>query len=254
MDLELQSALSEKNSKFACADLTVFKDLIQEHVTSVEKKMAALGKTGPTIQAAQIERQAFDLVLQNINHDLEVFKVWFTRNQDREAAIFFQGLQHKKARNAQAKELARSLSDRTSQNWKVQLCDLASDRECLKTFHDMRMQIMKLESLSGKEQVMTLVLCNWAAPSTFTSAQQLTQSSLPGSLVNAEGALGGILTPVFWHKKGQLYKVEESANKLLSNANVNCDGRFMLPFSGRNDEREKRPFTMCMNRLLVCNL
>ena len=68
LDLELQSAISEKSPQFGFGDLTVFKDLVQEHVSISEKKMAALGKSGPTIQAAQLERQAFDISLQGLVH------------------------------------------------------------------------------------------------------------------------------------------------------------------------------------------
>ena len=240
LDLELQSAISEKSPQFGFGDLTVFKDLVQEHVSSSEKKMAALGKSGPTIQAAQLERQAFDIVLSNIRHDLEVYKVWFTRNQDRQAAFYFQELQHKQARKAQALEAAKSLSDRGSPAWRVKLCNLEEPAQCLQEFQAMRRQIMKLETLSAKDQVLPLVVLNWAAPSSFTSQQQCTQSALAGSLVNAEGGFGCILTPVFFHKKGQVYKLEERANSLLSEANINSDARFALPFTGRNDDREKR--------------
>ena len=99
---------------------------------------------------------------------------------------------------------------------------------------------MKSESLQQKDQVLVLVLVNWAAPSTFTSQQQTCQAALTGALVNAEGALGSLLSPVWFHKKGQLFKLEEAANKLVSGANLNCDSRFAIPFGGKNDEREKR--------------
>ena len=240
MDLELQGALSEKTEKFGYADVSVLKDLIQDHVANSEKKMAALGKTGPTIQAAQLERQAFDIAVANIKHDLSVYKVYYTRNQDREAAIFFQQLQHKQARKQAAKDIGKSLCDRTSSLWKVKLCNLGTASECLQEFHSMRSQVMKLEGLNSKDQVLGLVLLNWAAPSSYTSVQQSTQAALCGALVNSEAALGAVLSPVWFHKKGQLWKLEEACNKHLSGANLNCDSRFALPFGGKNDDREKR--------------
>ena len=118
LDLELQSALSEKSSQFGYADLSILKELIQEHVASSEKKMTALGKTGPSIQAAQLERQAFEIAVANLKHDLDVYKVFFTRTQDRESAVFFQQLQHKQARKSAAKDIAKSLCDRASSLWK----------------------------------------------------------------------------------------------------------------------------------------
>ena len=251
MDLELQAALSEKTSKFSFPDITVFKELVQEHVASSEKKMAALGKTGPSIQVAQLERQAFDIAMANIAHDLNVYQVFFNRNLDRESAVYFQEIQHRQARKAAANDLAKKLCDRTASQWKVKLCNLETPNVCLQEFQAMRSQIMKCESLQNKEQVLVLVMVNWAAPSTYTSQQQTTQAALCGALVNTDGALGGLLSPVWFHKKGQLYKLEEAANKLLSGANLNCDNRFAIPFSGKNDEREKRTnqwfelFCMC---------
>lgn len=240
LDLELQAALSEKTAQFAFAEITLLKALVQEHVASSEKKMVALGKTGPSIQAAQLERQAFELVLSNIAHDLNVYQVFFNRHQDRESSVYFQQVQHKQARKAAANDVAKKLCDRTSALWKVKMCNLESPNVCVQEFQAMRSQVMKCESLQQKDQVLVLVMVNLAAPSTYTSQQQTCQATLTGSLVNAEGALASLLTPVWFHKKGHLFKLEETANKLLSGANVNCDSRFAIPFTGKNDEREKR--------------
>ena len=240
LDLELQGALSDKSPHFGFADLTLFKELVHTHVAESAQKMAALGKTGPTIAAAQIERQQFDITLANIKHDIDVYKVWFTRNIDREAAVYFQELSHKQERKNQAKQCVRSLLDPTCSQWRISLCELKPAAECMQMVTAMRSRIMKLETLESKDQIMTLVVLNWAAPSSFTSQEQLSQANLAGALVNADGALGLMLSPVYFLKRGQLYKVEESANKLLSNANLNTDQRFVMPFSGRNDEREKR--------------
>ena len=240
LDLELQAALSEKTAKFSFAEIAPLKELVQEHVASSERKMVALGKTGPSIQAAQLERQAFELTLTQIEHDLNVYQVYFNRNLDRESSVYYQQVQHKQARKAAAKDVAKKLCDRTDPLWKVKLCNLETPNSCLQEFQAMRSQIMKSESLQQKDQVLVLVLVNWAAPSTFTSQQQTCQAALTGALVNAEGALGSLLSPVWFHKKGQLFKLEEAANKLVSGANLNCDSRFAIPFGGKNDEREKR--------------
>ena len=86
--LELQAALSEKTAKFSFAEIAPLKELVQEHVASSERKMVALGKTGPSIQAAQLERQAFELTLTQIEHDLNVYQVYFNRNLDRESSVY----------------------------------------------------------------------------------------------------------------------------------------------------------------------
>ena len=109
LDIELQGALSEKSPKFVCGDISILKDVVQEHVSSAEKKMIALGKAGPTIEAANIERQAFDIAVANFNHDLGVYKVWFTRNQDREAAVFSKSCNTNRHGSHRRKKLFRIL-------------------------------------------------------------------------------------------------------------------------------------------------
>ena len=104
----------------------------------------------------------------------------------------------------------------------------------------MKQHIVKMENLGSTDSVLTLIVLNWAAPSTYTTAQQSCQRALAGACVNEPNSLGVALTPVFFHKKGQLFKLEEVCNKLLNQANINGDYRFALPFTGKTDERERR--------------
>lgn len=241
LDMELQGSLAEKSANFRPSDISVFKALIQRHVSDAEKRQQALGLTGPSIQAAELDRQSYDLACSQIQHDLNVFKVWLTRSRDREAAVYFQELAHAQSRKKQAGEIARSLMDRGSAAWRIEFHTLATATECHAQVQSMKNQLVRMENLSGPEAVFTVVFLNWAAPSTYTAAQQACQTEVAGCCINGDGnCFGAVLTPVYFHRKGVLFKLEEACNKYLAGANLNTDQRFALCFSGKTDEREKR--------------
>ena len=102
LDLELQGALSDKSSLFQPTEISLLKGLVQKHVADTERKRLALGQGGPTIQAAELERQSFDIAVQTFQHDLQQHMIWLSRSRDREAAVYFQELSHAQARKKQA--------------------------------------------------------------------------------------------------------------------------------------------------------
>lgn len=240
LDLELQGALSDKSTSFQATEISLLKGLVKKHVAESERKRLSLGLSGPSIQATELERQSFDIAMQTFQHDLQQYKIWLSRSRDREAALYYQELSHAQARKKQALQIAGGVMDRTSSTWRVEVARLESPNESLKHVHSMKQQSAKMENLGSGDSVLTLVLLNWAAPSTYTTGQQNCQSALAGATVNEENCLGIVLTPVHFHKKGMLYKLEEMCNKLLSQANANCDMGFALPFTGKTDERERR--------------
>ncbi|CAJ1385994.1 unnamed protein product [Effrenium voratum] len=240
LDLELQSALSEKRADFDHGDITIFRELVNEHATSTDRKRQALGMPTSSIAAAQLERQEFDIAMSTLKRDCDAYRIWLTQSRDREAAAYFAELQHQKQRKQKAKDIAKEMGQPSSALWTMQLTKLGKPAACYQEIEGAIKNIMKREQFTSKDQVLSLVVLNWAAPSTFSSEQQACQASLAGALVNDGSGIGAVLTPVYFHKKGALFKVEEAANKQLAGANLNQDHRFALPFQGRNDEREKR--------------
>lgn len=105
LDLELQGALAEKNSNFSFADLPTLKAVVASHISESQINLNKLGMP-VTIQAGQIERSEFDLAMQTLQHDLDIWKVHLTRSKDRQAAIHFQLLQHRHKRLLAARDLA----------------------------------------------------------------------------------------------------------------------------------------------------
>lgn len=95
------------------------------------------------------------------------------------------------------------------------------------------------------EEIYVVAVCNWSSPSLVSSAAQKCQATVLGALCNdAVGCgrtIGLVLEPCHTYSKGQLWKQEELLRKQLVNNRCNIDGRFVLPFVERQDDRDQRP-------------
>lgn len=246
-ELELQAAMSEKKKGFTHGDIQVYNNIAKEHLAGTEAKMKNLGMSTTTVAAAQLEKQEYELCQGNIQHDLDVYRIWLNRSRDREAAMYHQSLQHSQLRKVKAKEIAQGVLTPGHPTGRVQLEVLGATSQTHRIIRATMAQIRKTEQLPNPEQIMTLTFVNWAAPSTFTAEALKVQSEVMGSMVNQVESggrdLGVVLTPVFCQKRGQLYKVEEAANQRLAAANICQDVRFAVPYQGKNDERERRPIS-----------
>lgn len=236
LELELQSALAERSSKWTCSDLPTIKKLISEHVSESHAHLQKLGKN-TAVEAAALERQEFDLVMQTLDHDLDVWKAHLTRSKDRQAAVHFQLMQHRQKRLSASKELADKQIDQVTA-----LMPLDTAQETFKLVETKVKQICQVQQLSDPNQIQTLVVLNWAAPCLFTAEHQRLHSQLAGAFVNHPGreALGALISPVYCRTRGTAHKQEKICHDALSQSNCNLDDQFVLPFKGKNDEREKR--------------
>ena len=236
LELELQSALAERSSKWTCSDLHTIKKLISEHVSESHAHLQKLGKN-TAVEAAALERQEFDLVMQTLDHDLDVWKAHLTRSKDRQAAVHFQLMQHRQKRLSASKELADKQIDQVTA-----LMPLDTAQETFKLVETKVKQICQVQQLSDPNQIQTLVVLNWAAPCLFTAEHQRLHSQLAGAFVNHPGreALGALISPVYCRTRGTAHKQEKICHDALSQSNCNLDDQFVLPFKGKNDEREKR--------------
>ena len=90
-------------------------------------------------------------------------------------------------------------------------------------------------------QVACIVLLNWAAPGAYRSKVQKWQKEILGTaLTKLPGAIGVLLSPVYYHKKGNLWACEHAHMQMLSVEGVNTDRMAALLFKGRRDERDSR--------------
>ena len=176
-------------------------------------------------------------------HDLKAFENWKLRCRDRDAAVYHAELQHKVQRQNDAQKQAQSLFDVSSPHWLSSIEVLGSASEVA---HRIKATMQKLMSNFHikAEEVYVLAVCNWSSPSLVTSASQKCQATVMGSLCNDASSsgrvLGAVLEPCHTYNKGQLWKQEEHLHKLLVNARCNIDGRFVLPFVERQDDRDQR--------------
>ena len=109
LELDLQGAASELKNGWQPADLPCFKAVIAESTAKRDGKLERLGQ-GAKISPGQLEKQRFDLLMASVQHDWDSYKVWRGKCEGREAAIYFQKLQHQSARHSRAREIADAIS------------------------------------------------------------------------------------------------------------------------------------------------
>ena len=242
LELELQAAVSECKSSFQPAELNIFKPLIAASLAQRDEKLTSLGQ-GPRMSAGDLEKQAFEVVLASLEHDANCYKAWKIKCQDRDAALYFQQLQHTTNRHTRAREIADAvISDTQGPLWSLQLgvwkpTDTTNYQRVVRVAE----HLSKLHQLGGKDEVMCLPVLNWAAPALYQSVTQVLQANLAGALVNGPGQnLGVCFSPVHFYKKGALHKQEAASMTLLTNACMNTDLRVALNFASKTDERERR--------------
>ena len=102
-------------------------------------------------------------------------------------------------------------------------------------------------------QVVCLFILNWAAPGCFRSKTQKWQKEVLGrALASMPGALGVLLSPVYYHKRGNLWACEQALLQMLSSENINTDRMAAMLFKGRRDERDSRPVAQCCGEVWCC--
>ena len=85
------------------------------------------------------------------------------------------------------------------------------------------------------------MLLNWAAPGAYRSKVQKWQKEVLGqALTELPGAIGVLLSPVYYHKKGNRWACEQAHLQMLSSENINTDRMAALLYKGRRDERDSR--------------
>ena len=243
LELDLQGAASELKNGWQPADLPCFKAVIAESTAKRDGKLERLGQ-GAKISPGQLEKQRFDLLMASVQHDWDSYKVWRGKCEDREAAIYFQKLQHQSARHSRAREIADAISaEERGPAWMLDLrvWDASRDSVNSQTVEECVAYIARTHQLADVKHVRPLCVLNWAAPAIYSGAVQSRQANLMGNLVNAQcNGIGAVLTPVHFYQKGQLYKVEKKCMDLLADAQLNTDMRFAISYSQKNDGRERR--------------
>ena len=87
-----------------------------------------------------------------------------------------------------------------------------------------------------------MLLLNWAAPGAYrTQVQKWQREVLGDALVQVPGAMGVLLSPVYYHKKGNLWACEQAHVQMLRAECIHTVRTAALLFEGRRDGRNSRP-------------
>ena len=182
LEMELQSALSELPTDWRSLNLTHISRAVQTHCDVRDTAMMRLTGQGLSIEAGQLEQQAFALVLQALKHDIACYQVWRTRCSDRESAIYFASLQHLTERQKKAREIALSTYDaQRSPNWRFMFIPFGS--EVGQAISDVNAMYTAIQSITKKDAATTLIILNWSSPGTFSAEVQRAQAAIMGSLM-----------------------------------------------------------------------
>ena len=241
LEMELQSALSELPSEWRSVSLTRISQCVQMHCDVRDTAMLKLTGQSLSIEAGQLEQQAFALALQGLKHDVACYQVWRARCSDRENALYFASLQHLTERQKKAREIAQSTYDAPrSPNWRFKFMEFGSEvGQCISDINSMYAAI---QSITKKDAATTLIVLNWSSPGTFTAEAQRAQAAIMGSLMKPRGSktIGVVLMPTYHYQRGKLFKLEAACVNALCAQNLNMDMSFALAFNDRNDMRETR--------------
>eukprot|EP00435_Cladocopium_sp_Y103_P035895 s1110_g9.t1 len=212
LELELQGAISELKKGWQPAEITISKDLIATCIAKRDGIMESLGK-GPRINAGQLEKQAFDLLLSSLQLDADVYTVWKAKCDDPDSALYYQRFNHEAMRHSRAREMAEFVISDLMSISKLGNKDSAN----ITTWKEVSAYIFKQCQLRSEDQVRSVCILTWSAPSLFPGAVQNRQATLMGTIVNAGAtkSFGIGLAPSSSYKKGSLHKVVENANKLF---------------------------------------
>eukprot|EP00435_Cladocopium_sp_Y103_P032714 s1733_g8.t1 len=185
LELELQGTISELKKGWQPAEISTFKDLIATCIAKRDGTMESLGK-GPRINAGQLEKQAFDLLLSSLQHDADVYTVWKAKCNDRESALYFSRLNHSAMRHSRAREMAETVfSDDRGLGWFMSISKLENkDSANITTWQEVCAHIAKQCQLRNEDQVRSICILNWSAPSLFAGSVQNRQATLMGTIVN----------------------------------------------------------------------
>ena len=90
-------------------------------------------------------------------------------------------------------------------------------------------------------QVACLFILNWATPGVYRSKVLKWQKEVLGQgLQHLPGAIGVLVSPVYFYKKGNLWACEQAHLQMLSTENINTDRMATMLFKSRSDERDSR--------------
>jgi hypothetical protein len=106
IDIEIRSHVAEKSDRFALKDVSVLRDILENHTNHANASMTHTSFKNLDVEAAGLEKSSMELVLTQVAFDAKVYRNWSTKVRDREAAMYHQLLDWRNSRATKAKHVA----------------------------------------------------------------------------------------------------------------------------------------------------
>ena len=125
LELELTSALADKDDKFLPRDMGTLRRIMEEHCGRTGVTLAAVTTAGMLdSQNAAIEKDTFDLMMKKMAYDVQAYKVWLGKLNNYEHAVQAQKLDWARQARTQNSEAASAF---ISQNMNLRALTSAED-------------------------------------------------------------------------------------------------------------------------------
>lgn len=234
VEMEVQCVVSEKSASFTVRDVPTLASMMDSHAGGLSFDIVQSQKDVEK-SVSNLEDDQFNLVMKQIEYDVKAFKIYLAKLRSFEKTMYTKKLEWNLKRHQFSKTAAKEWMDD-----KVCVAYCNTIDEVVKEYNKL---VRDLATKHGvpQEQVVTLGIVNWVAPSTLTSTALEMQANIISMLCNGNiNNIVPILCPQFAYKKGQLYLIEEMVFKLLSQRQINVDAKFGLLFEQKCDQRDNR--------------
>ena len=236
IEIELQAAIAEKDPNYTVRDNPTLAAILNQHgsiVGDATERVLDAAATG-------LDETAFDLLKKEIGYEQQCVRVWYSKMK-----AHFQGLHHQN--HVWKNDVFKSTGDFVTK--------YLSRKTVIYTFPETQtgtFALTKYKELVARlqqqlkvapEDLITIALVNWSAPSLMSKHVQTAQLQLINAILAENPAnLGLALFPVHAYKGGKLYEQVYALSKACATTgNMNVDREFNLVLSGRTDERDARP-------------
>ena len=234
VEMELQCAIAEHSDTFMPRDIPILGALLESHkggkTFDIDEGERAVVRTG-----ANLDMDRFNLLKKQLEYDEQVFKVHMAKLDNAMKSIY-------SAKQEWNLKCFRQ-SQQAAEEWmegKVHV-KVVGDTDSSAAAHHKLVHHMMQKYGVPHEQVLTIGIVNWVAPSTIHNDQLELQASIVSLLTNGSVSnIVPILFPQFSYKKGQLYIVEQMVFNMLAHRAVNVDAKFGLVFEEKPDQRDAR--------------
>ena len=238
LKMEIMEAVREKTPKFTFKHITLFHNIVTEHETKTPLEGPSSAMT-----SSRVEQNALDLTMQQITYDVHAVRVWAGRVKNVEQNAFHRRLE---AQQQAARKNKAAAEDFLATNMvfdHMQTLDQVLTKiTTMQTALEKRGQVDRGCARTKDHRSVTLIMLNWAAPSSITAQTMQVQANAIGCLLN-EGTqnIALMLSPMHSYKKGGVWAAERNAVNLLADKALVLDRSWSLIFAEQRDKRDSRP-------------